>query len=173
MCKAWKVSFQGHISVTMINIYQNCPYMQSLAVQTKINNESGEQCYSPWVQQKMSVVCWCSLFTALCKKCHPSPASHWIRSVRPCFETKHRLLKTKLHTMTPKDDKLHRWWINATIRSLIHQSLAEQKVGSYCDKSELLGSPQTLGIEKCQLCKAAESADYRSHWLKMGILAGL
>jgi len=43
--------------------------------------------------------------------------------------------------MMAKDDKLHRWWINATIRSLIHPSLAEQKGGSYCDKSEWFGSP--------------------------------
>lgn len=146
--------------------------MQSLAVQTKTNNESGEQCHSPWVQQKMSVVCWCSLFTALCKRFHPSPASHWIRSVWPCFETKHRLLKTKLHTYT-KDDKLHRWWINATIRSLIHQSLAEQKVGLYCVKSEWLGSP----LARLWVLKSVSFAKqlkvqidkYRRNWLKMGI----
>ncbi len=75
-----KYLFQGHISVTMINSYQNGPYMQSLAVQTKMNNESD---VTPSECSRRCPLFVGVVFSLLCEghRFHPSPASRWIRSV--------------------------------------------------------------------------------------------
>lgn len=103
-----------------------------------------EWCHSLRVQQKMPAVCCCSLFTSFFVNAtdftpHLLPAGSDLFD--PAVRQSTDYWKLSLHTMTSKDDKLHWRWINVTIRSLIHPSLAEQKVGSNSDKSEWLGSP--------------------------------
>lgn len=96
---------------TMMNIYQNNEYMQSLPVQT----ERHRRCHFLWMQQKMPVGLVLlktrgfpfHLLSAGSNLFDPA-----LRQNTDCWTISQR---TKMQS----DDKLHRWWINATIRSLI------------------------------------------------------
>ncbi len=138
-------------------------------------DEQWEWCHSLRVQQKMPVVCWCSLFHFCVKATdftpHLLPAGSDL--FNPAVRQSTDYWKLSLQTMKPKDDKLHRWWINVTIRSLIHPSLAEQKVGLNCDKSEWLGSPLArFWVLKCvSFAKQlkVQIGEYRRHWFEMNV----
>lgn len=112
----------------MMNIYQNyTQYSHCLCKQGL------RRCCFLWMLQKMSA------FSCKDHRFSLSPAGSNLFD--PALRQNTDYWTISQRTMMQSDDKLHRWWINVTIRSLILPSQAEQKVDSDCDKSEWVGFP--------------------------------